>query len=202
LEKTVAALDGGGVIAYPTETVYGLGCDAGNPAAVQRVIKLKGRETGKFMLVLVPSSEAAGAVAESVSPRAAVLMSRFWPGPLTLVFKARAGFSDALTAGTGRIGVRVSSDRICRSLLELYGKPLVSTSANPSGKEPARSAGQVIDYFNGRIELVLDGGERRGSAPSTVVDVSGEIPRILRPGPVGVEALQNAVGEILADASV
>jgi len=196
LAQTAAVLDRGGVIAYPTETVYGLGCDAGNSGAVQRMAGLKGRDSGKPMLVLVPSAEAARAIVKGISGQAEILMARFWPGSLTLVFEARKGFPAALTAGTGRIGVRLSPDGVCRSLLGHYGKPLVSTSANPPGETPASSAGQVIQYFDGRIDLVLDGGGRTASPPSTVVDVSGGIPRILRRGPVTEDSLREAVGEI------
>ena len=196
LDKVIGVLEAGGVIAYPTETVYGLGCDAHREGAVKRIVDLKGRDTGKPMLVLVSSIEDAYGMVESVGAPADALMHTFWPGPLTLVFKAKGDFPAALTDRRGCIGIRLSSDPVCRVLLERFRKPLVSTSANPPGGEPAQDVSRVTAYFNGRVDLIVDDGQRTGTAPSTVLDVSDPVPVLIRPGPVGLEALRNVAGEV------
>lgn len=196
IDEAVDLLMRGGVIGYPTETVYGLGGNATEARVIERITRLKGRDSGKPLLVLVAGVEAVLPLVRGFSPHVKILMENFWPGPLTLVLEASSALPEAISGGTGRLGVRVSPDPVCRALVERLKKPLVSTSANPAGKEPARTASEVLFYFGEGVDLVLDGGERRTEIPSTVLDVSGDIPRLLRVGSIQREAIEKVMGEV------
>lgn len=183
LEEAAAVLRGGGLVAFPTETFYGLGAPALDRAAVRRVFELKGRPETKPLLVLVDSL----AMAERVGvfgPAARALAARHWPGALTLVVAAGAHVPEEVTAGTGTIGVRVSPHPVARGLVEALGAPVTAPSANASGGRPPTTAADVLAYFRDRIELVLDGGPTRGGEPSTVLDTTVEPPRVVRQGAV------------------
>jgi len=185
LVEGAATLRAGGVVAFPTETFYGLGAAALDRRAVRRVFELKGRPETKPVLVLVASLEMAGTVA-LVSARARALAARHWPGALTLVLPARRHVPDEVTAGTATIGVRISPHPVARGLVQALGAPLTAPSANPSGVAPPSAATGVLTHFDGRIELVLDGGPTPGGAASTVLDLTVEPPRVLRQGAVRV----------------
>ena len=174
----------GGVIAYPTDTFYGLGADPGNPAAVRRLFEIKGRETDQPILLLLSDAREVNNWAAGVTPQASVLMNRFWPGPLTLVFKAKAGVLPELTAGAGTIGLRVPGNGFTLDLLRSLGGVLTGTSANLSGRPSLRTAREAAEALGPLVDLVLDGGETTGGKPSTVVDVSADAPRVLREGAV------------------
>ena len=179
----------GGVVAYPTDTFYGLGADPRSEAAVERLFSIKGRGTHQPILLLLPGVDAVSDWSSSVSPAAKRLMERFWPGPLTLVFAARNDVLPALTAKTGRIGLRVPGNEITRSLLLFLGSALTGTSANLTGGAETRSAGDVVRELGDRLELVLDGGPSVGELPSTVVDVTSDRPIVLRQGAIAEAAL-------------
>lgn len=183
LGEAAAVLKDGGVVAFPTETFYGLGAAALDPRAVRRILELKGRPETKPLLVLADSIEMAEAIAE-LNDRARSLAARHWPGALTLVLPARSHVPREVTAGTGTIGVRVSPHPVARGLVRALGGPLTAPSANPSGIEPPTSAEGVLAHFAGAIELVLDGGPTPGREPSTVLDLTGEPPRVLRQGAI------------------
>jgi len=172
-------------VAFPTETFYGLAAAALDPASVKRIFALKGRPDSKPLLVLVDSVAMAETVAH-VSEPARALMKRYWPGALTLVLPARAIVPSDVTAGTGTLGVRVSSHPIAHGLVRTLGEPLTAPSANPSGLEPPTTADAVVAYFDGSLELVLDGGPTAGGAPSTVLDMTAHPPTIIRQGAVVV----------------
>jgi L-threonylcarbamoyladenylate synthase len=174
----------GGIIAFPTDTFYGLGADPRNAAAIERLFIIKGRNADQPILLLLPDAAAVREWTPSVSPAAEKLMMRFWPGPLTLVFTARPDVLLQLTAGSGRIGLRVPGNEMTRSLLGHLGSALTGTSANRSGEPDPRSAGDVIRQLEDRIDLVLDGGPAIGNRPSTVVDVTGGRPRVIRQGAI------------------
>ena len=195
MDRVVEVLKNRGVIAYPTETVYGLGCDALCDSAVRRIVDLKGRDGGKPMLVLIGRVEDVDSLVVSVSPAARLLMDHFWPGPLTLVFEAAAPIPRILTGGMDTIGIRLSPDPVCRALLERFRQPLVSTSANLSGRPAAQSAAEVMAIFGGRIDLILDGGVRRLGVPSTVLNVADEPPRVLREGAISAETINDVLGK-------
>jgi L-threonylcarbamoyladenylate synthase len=183
-----ALLEAGGLVAFPTESFYGLGADALDPAAVARVFAVKGRPDDKPLLVLVDGVEMVAGLTGGISEGARALMARHWPGPLTLVLRASARVPAALTGGTGTVGVRMPGHAVARALVAAAARPVTAPSANPSEAAPPRTAAAVRDYFDGRVELILDGGETAGGAGSTVADCTVWPPRILRQGPVIVEA--------------
>jgi L-threonylcarbamoyladenylate synthase len=177
-------ISSGGVIAYPTDTFYGLGADPANPAAVKRLFEIKGRGTDQPILLLLSDAGEVKSWAAEITPQASVLMKRFWPGPLTLVFKAKAGMLPELTAGTGTIGLRVPGSELTRGLLRFLGHALTGTSANLSGRPSPGTARETAEAIGDLAELILDGGETAGGKPSTVVDASVDPPRVIREGAI------------------
>ncbi|HEX9477478.1 MAG TPA: L-threonylcarbamoyladenylate synthase [Methylomirabilota bacterium] len=188
IAAAAAVVEAGGLVAFPTESFYGLGADALDSDAVARVFEVKGRPEHKALLVLVDSIEMAVGLAARVSDGARALMARYWPGPLTLVLEAADRVPAGLTGGGSTIGVRMPGHAVARALVRSAGRPITAPSANPSEAPPALTAAAVRDYFEGRVELILDGGPTVGGAGSTVADCTVWPPRILRQGPVIVEA--------------
>ena len=182
-----AVIASGGVIAYPTDTFYGLGVDPRDPRAVRRLFEVKGRSEERPILLLISRADEVAAWAAAVPAPALRLMERFWPGPLTLVFAARPDVPRELTGGTGRIGLRVPGSEITRSLLSYLGGGITGTSANRAGGGDPRSADEVMDAVGDRIDLVLDGGVSQATLPSTVVDASGDALRVIRRGAVDID---------------
>ena len=172
----------GGVIAFRTDTVYGLGADPFAATAVARIKALKGREENKPILLLIADASMAERFIADRSQQFEEVARKFWPGPLTIVGRAVANMPPEITAGTGTVGVRVPADASVRDLLRECGGALTATSANPAGSEPARSAEEVREYFGDQIDLILDGGEVTANEPSTVVDVTSTPMRIIRKG--------------------
>jgi L-threonylcarbamoyladenylate synthase len=172
----------GGVIAYPTDTFYGLGADPRNGAAVKKLFLIKGRCADQPILLLIPDQTVVKEWAEEITLQAERLMEKFWPGPLTLVFKAKKEVLQELTAGTGAIGLRLPGNALTRQLLAYLGSALTGTSANISGGRGIETAEEAMETFGDRVDLVLDGGRTPGGKPSTVVDVSTDLPRVIREG--------------------
>jgi L-threonylcarbamoyladenylate synthase len=172
----------GGIVAVPTETFYGLGVNPFDPQAVDRLLRVKGRPDGKPILVLIGNRGQLSVLVQKVSRAAALLMDKFWPGPLTILFTAAPSLPSNLTAGTGTIGVRLSS---CGSLAELLAVtgPLTGTSANRTGELPAQYANQVQDSLGQDISLIVDAGPTPGGSPSTVIDAR-ETVCVIREGAV------------------
>jgi len=177
-------ISAGGVIAFRTDTFYGLGADPFNAAAVARIRELKGREDNKPILLLLSDASIADRFIADVSEAFEEVARKFWPGPLTIVGVAVPKLASEITAGTGTVGVRVPADSDVRDLVRACGGALTATSANPSGQEPARSAQEVRDYFPAGIDLVIDSGEVTATEPSTVLDVTTIPPRVVRQGAV------------------
>ncbi len=193
LQEAVLILKAGGIIAYPTETFYGLAADPGNQEAVKRLIKLKHRPEGKAIpLIIAELSCLKTLISGEVPYYGEKLIKSFWPGPLTLIFHASARVPQLITGKSRGIGIRISDYPLCNQLLKAAGFPLTSTSANPAGSPPAREALQVQEYFNGDIDLIIDGGKTSGSMASTVVDIRGESPVVLREGPIKRRDIQEA----------
>jgi L-threonylcarbamoyladenylate synthase len=184
MREAAAVLRAGGLVAFPTETFYGLGAAALHPPAVRRVFEVKGRPDDKPLLVLVDSPAMAESLAAEIPAPARALMARHWPGPLTLVLRARPHVPVEVTAGSGTVGIRLSAHPVARGLVAALGEPVTAPSANPSGLAPPTAAGAVLVHFRGRVQLLLDGGETAGGPPSTVVDATVDPPRILRAGAV------------------
>lgn len=174
----------GGVIVYPTDTFYGLGADPDNAAAVKRLFAIKGRQSDRPILLLIKDVAEVQRWAAEISPEAEELMQKHWPGPLTLVFKAKGRVLPELTARTGTIGLRVPGNAVTRQLLAFLGTALTGTSANVSGGPSARTAEEAGEAAGNTAELILDGGMTAGGKPSTVVDVSAGKAIVLREGAI------------------
>jgi L-threonylcarbamoyladenylate synthase len=191
--EAVATLRAGGLVAMPTDTVYGLGVALDAPDGLPRLFAAKGRPPDRAIVLLVADVEQAASVGD-LSPAARVLAERFWPGGLTLVLARApdARLPAALTGGAATIGVRLPNHDCPRSLARILG-PLPVTSANRSGRPDARDAAGVLEQLGERIDLVIDGGPARGGVPSTVVDCSGKLPRVLRVGAIAPAELSAAL---------
>ncbi len=180
---------GGSVIAYPTETVYGIGCLVSDHVALERIILIKGRESSKGMIILVSDMDMAASLAVLDFPQKN-LLGHFWPGPLSVLLKARSGM-DPLLAPGGKIALRISPHPLARSLTSMTG-PVTSTSANLSGLPPARTPGEIVKQ-NLPIDGLLDGGETPGSRPSTLIDLTRWPPVCLREGVIPFADIIKAV---------
>lgn len=189
--SVIQVVRNGGIVAVPTETYYGLGVNPFNERAVDRLLHLKGRGDGKPFLVLIGQRAQLLMLVQDISPMATVLMDAFWPGPLTILFTAHSLLPHNLTAGTGTVGVRLSS---CRPLVELLSVagPLTGTSANRAGGSPAQEASQVQTLLGDDIDLIVDAGPTPGGLPSTVVDARDAV-RVVREGAVTRQMLQNVL---------
>jgi len=180
----------GGMVAYPTESFYGLAVDATNEEAIKRLFGIKRRDIDSPVLILIPSKEMLEQYAADISPLAYRLMEDFWPGGLTIIFKAGPNISTLLTAGTGKIGFRISSHPIATSLARAAGVPITGTSANISGEAACVDAEGVYKAFSEGIDLILDGGKTQGGKGSTILDITENSARILREGIVTREDLK------------
>ena len=172
----------GGVAAFPTETFYGLGADARNEEALQKIFQLKGREENKPLLLLIGDRDWLSGLVRNIPPVAGRLMEKFWPGPLTLVFEASPRLSALLTGGTGTVGVRLSPHPVAQALIQAVGRAITATSANLSGQPSASVAAEVFRALGNRVDAILDGGQTAGGLGSTVLDLSSPAPRIIRRG--------------------
>ena len=184
----------GGLVVYPTDTVYGLGTNPLIPNAVTRVYRVKERPLDKPLPVLVSSIEAAKRLVE-MSPVAECLARSLWPGAVTLVLPAKPVAPRELHAGTGRLGVRMPSHQVALRLIEMSGGALVGTSANKHGRESPRTAKEAIEQLDGEVDVVVDAGPAPGGKPSTVVELRGDEIRLVREGPVCLGTITRLLGE-------
>jgi L-threonylcarbamoyladenylate synthase len=189
LDKAASIISGGGIVAFPTESFYGLGVDATSPEAIGRLIKVKKRDPGLPILILVSSISEVSRYSASIPPEAEKLGKTFWPGGLTLVFQSSPVLPSALTAGTKKIGIRVSSHPVASALTKALNVPITGTSANISGRPPCTRAEQVIEWFGDEVDLILDGGITKGKRPSTLLDVTSNPPLLIREGIITAEAI-------------
>ncbi len=201
IAEAAAVLRGGGLVAFPTETVYGLGADAMNPTAVARIFTAKGRPAEDPIIVHVLGFEALAELAASVPPVAARLASEFWPGPLTLVVPRDPRVPAIVTAGLDSVAVRAPAHPVARALLAAVGGPIAAPSANPFGRTSPTTAAHVVADLGERIDLVLDGGPAEVGVESTVVDCCTDPPVLLRPGGVTIEALRAVVPNLRRDSA-
>ena len=179
----------GGLVAYPTESFYGLAVDATNEDAIKRLFLVKKRRTSSPILILIQSVKVLEQYVAHIPQVAHRLIEAFWPGGLTLVFEAGPKVSPMLTAGTDKIGIRLSPHPVATALAQAIGAPITGTSANISGKPACRNAGEVSGSFKQWVDLILDGGVTKGGKGSTILDVTVAPPRVLREGIVGREML-------------
>ena len=193
VQQACEVLRRGGLVAFPTDTLYALGANALDPAAIERVLTVKGRHHGKPLSVLVPSVEAGAALAASLPDGAQALMRAFWPGALTVVVRASAKIPSVLTAATGTVGLRMPAGAVAQALLAAFAGPIIGTSANKTGAADPADAKTVQRAIGGQIDLVLDGGRVTLGVPSTVIDCTAEPARILREGAISRTALQGKI---------
>lgn len=196
IERAVAVLRRGGLVAFPTETVYGLGADALNPQAVRRIFAVKGRPADNPLIIHVAGAGQLRDVAREVPESAWVLAERFWPGPLTLVLPRHERVPLETTGGLETVAVRMPDSAIALALIRALGHPIAAPSANLSGRPSPTAAEHVLEDLQGRIELILDGGPTRIGVESTVLDLTTSPPTILRPGGVSPEQLRPLLGEV------
>ena len=192
LNQAVQLLRDGGVVAFPTDTVYGVGVDPFQPEAVRRLYRIKGRPEDKPIAILVGSIEDVARVAQTPSRTFSRLADRFWPGGLTLIVETRE-LPPEITAGGSTVGVRMPDHPLTLELLRGFGGPIATTSANRSGENPATSAEDVGAQLGGRVTLIVDGGDTITKVASTVLDLSVSPPKILRHGGISEELLMECL---------
>ena len=192
----------GEVVAFPTETVYGLGANALDPRAVEKIFRAKGRPGDNPLIVHVSKTQDVDKLVKELPPKARALMETFWPGPLTIVFKKSSVIPSEVTAGLNTVAIRMPNHPVALRLIDYSGLPIAAPSANRSGHISPTTARHVLEDMDGIIPLILDGGKCRVGLESTVLDMTSEIPVILRPGGVTLEMLEGILGEVRVDLSV
>ena len=193
IRRAVLVLQAGGVVAFPTETFYGLAVDAMNGGAIERIFAIKGRAFSNPIALIAGDKSGIGALVAEIPAAAQRLMQGFWPGPLTLLFSASPRISPRLTAGTGKIGIRISSHPIAAGLAMRLGGPITATSANLSGAPECSNAAEVLANLGDRVDLVIDGGATPGGKGSTLLDITADPPVCLREGAITRLNIQKAL---------
>jgi L-threonylcarbamoyladenylate synthase len=196
IERAAAVLRGGGLVAFPTETVYGLGAHALDPAAVARIFAAKGRPANDPLIVHVAAVDQVYTLVRALPATARELARHFWPGPLTLVLPASAAVPRTVTAGLDTVAVRVPSHPVAHALLMAAALPVAAPSANLFSRPSPTRAAHVADDLDGRIDMILDGGATEVGLESTVLDLSSEFPTVLRPGAVSLDALRRVLSDV------
>ncbi len=199
LAKAGEILKGGGLVAFPTETVYGLGANALDEEAARKTYAAKGRPSDNPLIVHIADQEALDAIVKEVSDKARQVIEKFWPGPLTLIFEKDEKVPYGTTGGLPTVAVRMPVDEIARGFIRAGGGYVSAPSANTSGRPSPTSAKHVIDDLDGKIDMVLDGGSVEIGVESTILDMTVEPPMILRPGAITVEMLEEVIGEVTVD---
>lgn len=203
LSEAAALIREGLLVGLPTETVYGLGANALNPDAVRAIFEAKGRPGDNPLIVHIADRAAlAPLIRTEPSPAALALMDAFWPGPLTLIFPRSEKVPLRTTGGLDTVAVRMPSHPVARRLIELSGLPIAAPSGNRSGRPSPTTANHMLEDMSGRIPLIIDGGDCEVGVESTVVDMSGDVPRILRPGGVTQEMIRAVCGDCIVDPAV
>ena len=201
IAEAVARLREGRLVAFPTETVYGLGADATNAGAVRAVFRVKGRPADNPLIVHVSEAAMARDATAAWPKSAGALASAFWPGPLTLVLPKADAIPPEVTAGGPAVAVRMPDHALTLALIDAFGGPLVGPSANPSGYVSPTRPEHVREHFDEKLVLVLDGGPCRAGIESTVVDLTGASPRVLRPGVIGAAQIEAVLEETVEAAA-
>jgi L-threonylcarbamoyladenylate synthase len=196
VERAVTILKKGGIVAYPTDTVYGLGASMDSSLAIERIFAVKGRPRGMALPLLVASREQMTAVARTVPPAAWLLVYNFLPGALTVVLPRSDAVPDIVTGGGETVAVRIPDHPVPLALIRELGHPIVGTSANLSGRPSALTAGEVKAQLGDRVDMIIDGGRSPGGVESTVVDMSGRKPVIRRLGAITLEQLRRTLPDI------
>ena len=187
IDRAVSVLEGGGIVAFPTETCYGLAVDPLNGRALQRLFAVKHRPVDKLVLLLIHDLALLGSLVTAVPAVYSPLIARHWPGPLTLIFPARPGLPSLLTGGTGTIGVRISPHPIAQALGRAFGRAITATSANLSDQPSACTAAEVRACLGGAIDLIVDGGTTPTSRCSTIIGERSGVLHLVRSGVVDID---------------
>ncbi|HEX3019182.1 MAG TPA: L-threonylcarbamoyladenylate synthase [Chitinispirillaceae bacterium] len=187
----------GGLVAFPTETVYGLGADATNPAAVARIFEVKERPKLDPLIVHIAEHNQISQVVKSVPPKAAILIEKFWPGPLTLILQKQEIIADIVTSGLPGVGIRMPDNETARTMISLSGKPVAAPSANKFGSISPTCAAHVSEQLNDSVDMILDGGNCSIGVESTIISFMYDDPLLLRPGGLSLESIQKEIGKII-----
>lgn len=199
LEPAANILKNGGLVAVPTETVYGLAANALNEQAVSNIFKAKGRPNDNPLIIHIADLEMLDALVKHIPHKARLLMEHFWPGPLTLIFEASDLVPLSVRGGLSTVAIRFPSHPVIQSLIQMTGLPLAAPSANTSGKPSPTNAQRVLEDLNGKIDAIIDGKDSTVGLESTVVDVTSPVATILRPGGITQEMLLAVLGEVIMD---
>ena len=199
LARGAAIIKNGGLVAFPTETVYGLGADGLSAEAVTGIFRAKGRPADNPLILHIATPDEAARLVSTVPANARVLMERYWPGPLTLVLHRSPLVPDAVTGGAGTVAIRLPAATVARELIKAAGLPIAAPSANLSGRPSPTTAAAVMADLAGRIDAVIDGGPCVIGVESTVVDCTTPVPTLLRPGGITLEMLRDTLGEVDLD---
>jgi L-threonylcarbamoyladenylate synthase len=191
--KVAEILINGGVIAYPTETFYGLGADATDPKAIQKIFAVKGRDFKNPISLIIAQPEDIYPLVQDIPESAKKLMAAFWPGALTIVFSASDKVSPMLTAATGKIGLRVSSHPLALKIVQKLNRPLTATSANLTGRPECRLASEVAQQIGDKLDAIVDGRQTQGGKASTIIDVTCDPPVILREGAISRKTIEKYI---------
>ena len=202
IQTAAKILQEGGLVAFPTETVYGLGGNGLDSAACEKIYLAKGRPSDNPLILHISEFEELNPIVREISPAAQKLMDAFWPGPLTMVFPKADIVPEKATGGLDTVAVRFPSHPVARAIIRAAGLPIAAPSANSSGKPSPTRASHVEFDLNGKIDMIIDGGAAEWGLESTIVDVSGEVPMILRPGAVTKEMMEKVVGTVEIDPAI
>ena len=202
IQTAAKILREGGLVAFPTETVYGLGGNGLDNSACEKIYIAKGRPSDNPLILHISEFEELNPIVREISPAAKKLMDAFWPGPLTMVFPKSDIVPEKATGGLDTVAVRFPNHPVARAIIKAAGLPIAAPSANSSGKPSPTRASHVEFDLNGKIDMIVDGGAAEWGLESTIVDVSGEVPMILRPGAVTKEMMEEVVGTVEIDPAI
>jgi L-threonylcarbamoyladenylate synthase len=197
ISKATKLICNGEIIAFPTETVYGLGANALDPSAVSKIFEIKGRPSDNPLIIHIADMKTLRTLVSQIPPRANRIIKKFWPGPVTLVLKKSNIVPKITTGGLSSVAVRMPSNNVALALIRKSGLPIAAPSANISGRPSPTTANHVKDDLDGKIKLILDGGSTKIGIESTVIDMTQPTPIILRPGGISKESIENEIGKVL-----
>ena len=202
IDEAANIIKSGGIVAFPTETVYGLGANGLDEEAVKNIYKAKGRPSDNPLILHISEIDQLDPLVEEIPELAYACMERFWPGPLTIIFKKSAAIPNIITAGLDTVAIRMPDHKIASELISKAKVPIAAPSANLSGKPSPTKGSHVVEDMMGKIEMIIDGGNTGVGLESTVLDLSTEIPTILRPGGITFEDLTNVIHNVVQDGSI
>lgn len=202
IEEAAEIIKNGGIVVFPTETVYGIAANGLDSKAVEKIYRAKGRNQNKPLILLISNKKMLEQIAENISEMELKLMEVFWPGPLTLVLKRKRNVPDIVTAGSETVGVRMTSGEIARRLIETCNFPITAPSANISGKPSGTNVEDIFEELNNKVDCIIDGGNSKVGIESTVVKVIDGIPHILRLGEITPEQIKKVTGSVIIEQNI